>query len=183
MIGGGSRKLIERALAACGGDAEAERVDRLAPIFEQHYLAEPCRRTRIFPGAIDLLTALIGRGTGLGICTNKPEEITDRILATLGLDRYFGAVAAGAESVPKKPDPAMLLAVLSRLGTKPAESVLLGDSRADVGCARAAGCPVVLVSFGYNKGNAVALEPDAVINAFSEALPTLGQVFASAATR
>jgi len=180
MIGGGSRKLIERALAARGQAAELDLVDRMRDALERLYLAEPCRHTRVFAGAIDLLDALVARGVGLGICTNKPAEITGRLLAALGLDRYFSAVAAGFDGVPKKPDPTMLLTVLSRLGTKPAESVLLGDSAADVGCARAGGCPVVLVSFGYAGGNAVALGPDAVIDVFSEAVPVLARLFAKA---
>ena len=177
MIGGGSRKLIERALAASGRAAELDLVDRLRDEFERFYLAEPCRHTRVFAGAIDLLDALAARGVGLGICTNKPAEITDRLLAAAV------AVAAGLDGVPKKPDPTMLLAVLSRLGAKPAESVLLGDSAADIGCARAAGCPVVLVSFGYAGGNTAALGPDAVIEAFSEALPVLGRLFAVIAVK
>jgi len=179
MIGGGSRRLIEQVLAARGLDDEPARIDRLTRIFEQHYLANPCRDTRIYPGVMDLLDALAARGTGLGICTNKPAGITDRLLAVLGLDRYFGAVAAGADGVPKKPDPAMLTAVLSRLGARPAESVMLGDSAADVGCARAAGCPVVLVSFGYTNGNVIALGADAVVDDYAEALSALARVFAT----
>jgi phosphoglycolate phosphatase len=183
MIGGGSRKLIERALAAHGQAPKLDLVDGLRDAFERLYLAEPCRHTRVFAGAIDLLDALAARGVGLGLCTNKPVEITDRLLVALRLDRYFSAVAAGSDGVPKKPDPTMLLAVLSRLRAKPHESVLLGDSAADVGCARAAGCPVALVSFGYAGGNTVALGPDAVIDAFSEATSVLAQLFAKAAVK
>ena len=178
MIGGGSRRLIERAFAARGLDDEPARIDRLTRQFERHYLAHPCRHTRIYPGAIPLLDTLTARGTGLGICTNKPAEITHRVLAALGLDRTFAVVAAGSEGVVKKPDPAMLLAVLARLGAEPAESVMIGDSAADVGSARAAGCPVVLVSFGYAGGNVFALGPDAVVDDFAEVLPSFAGIFA-----
>lgn len=180
MIGGGSRKLIERGLSALGSEQDEARLDRLTHAFEQHYLAEPCLATRIYPGVVDLLDALWRRGAGLGICTNKPAAITELVLAALGLDRYFGAIVAGAEGVPKKPDPAMLLAVLSRLGAQPAESVMIGDSAADVGCARAAGCRVVVVSFGYAGGNVVALGADAVVDDFADMLPVLARLFADA---
>lgn len=177
MIGGGSRRLIERALAVLNIDAAPSLVDRLTERFEDHYLCEPVRATRLYPGAVELLDALLARGCGLGICTNKPAAVAERILAVLQLDRYFGAVAAGAAGVPKKPDPAMLLAVLSRLGARPAEGVLLGDGAADVGCARAAGCPVVLVSFGYTVGNVNALGADCVVDDFAEVLPALARIF------
>lgn len=181
MIGGGSRKLIERALRALGDSTPAARVDRLTDAFERHYLNEPCRATRLYPGALDLLAALAARDVGLGLCTNKPAEITDRILSALRLKGSFGAVVAGSEAMPKKPDPAMLLAVLARLAAAPGESVMIGDSAADVGSARAAGCPVVLVSFGYGGGNLVSAGPDAWVDNLAEIVPALARISAGAA--
>lgn len=177
MVGGGSRRLIERALAALGESPPAARIDRLTETFERHYLEVPCRVSRVYPGGVELLNALAQRGIGLGICTNKSAHVTDRLLAALGLDRYFGAVVAGSHSVPKKPHPAMLLAVLSRLGASPAESLMVGDSDADVDTARAAGCRVALVSFGYGGENALALRPDVCVDDLASILSALPRLF------
>lgn len=177
LVGGGSRRLIERAVAALRVEADDARLDRLTRAFERHYLADPSRQTRLYPGATGLLEALMARGIDLGICTNKPAEITQRILAALDLDGVFAAVVAGSDDVPKKPDPAMLHAVLARLGVTPAEAVMIGDSAADVGSARAVGCPVVLVSFGYAGGNVFSLQPDMVVDNHAEMLPALGRLF------
>jgi phosphoglycolate phosphatase len=183
MIGGGSRRLIERALAARGETGEARQIDRLTAEFERRYEAEPCRHTRTFPGARQLLAALASQQVRLGLCTNKPGTVTRLLLAALDLDRFFAAVVTGSDGVAKKPDPAMLRRVLADLDTEPAQAVMLGDSAADVGCARGAGCPVLLVSFGYSATPARKLGADAVIDSFEEALPVLAQLVWAAAPR
>jgi phosphoglycolate phosphatase len=173
MIGGGSRRLIERALAARGEGADGGRIDRLVAIFEQIYTDNPCRDTRLFPGAVKLMDALVARDVRLGMCTNKPGAVTLRLLEALDVARYFGAVVTGSDGLPKKPDAAMLAATFAKLGCTAEDGVMIGDSTADVGCARAVGCPVMLVSFGYTPEPASALGGDAVVDSFDEILPVL----------
>ena len=166
MVGGGSRRLIERALVAHGESAKTSRVDRLVDIFEAVYADNPCRDTRIFPGAVALMETLAARGVRLGMCTNKPGVVTLRLLEALDLARHFGAVVTGSDGLAKKPDAAMLAATFAKLGCTADEGIMIGDSAADVGCARAAGCPVVLVSFGYTQEPAAVLGADAVVDSF-----------------
>lgn len=173
MVGGGSRRLIERALAAHGEAAKAGRVDRLVEIFETVYAKNPCQETRIFPGAVRLIETLTARGIGIGLCTNKPGGATLPLLDALDLARHFGAVVTGSDGFAKKPDAAMLTATFAKLGCTAEGGVMIGDSTADVGCARGAGCPVVLVSFGYTHEPARALGADAVVDSFDEILPIL----------
>jgi phosphoglycolate phosphatase len=108
-------------------------------------------------------------GFALAICTNKPEQATRRILAALGLERHFAAVIGG-DSVPgrPKPDPAMVLAVVDRLGVAPDEAVMVGDAPNDVLAARAAGLPVLLRRGGYTAVPAEELGADAVFENFAE---------------
>jgi phosphoglycolate phosphatase len=173
MIGGGSRRLIERALAARGEGADGGRIDGLVGAFEKVYAENPCRDTRIFPGAVALMDVLAAKGVRLGMCTNKPGAVTSRLLDALDLTRRFGAVITGSDGFPKKPDAAMLAATFAKLGHSEEDGVMIGDSAADVGCARAAGCPVVLVSFGYTHEPASALGADAVVDSFDQVLPLL----------
>lgn len=173
MVGGGSRRLIERALAARALVADGAQIDRLLSIFERIYTDNPCQDTQIFPGAVALMDALAAKGVRLGMCTNKPGAVTLRLLDALDLTRRFGAVVTGSDGLAKKPDGAMLEATFSRLGCTVAEGVMIGDSVADVGCARAAGCPVVLVSFGYTSEPARTLGADAVVDGFDQILPIL----------
>lgn len=173
MVGGGSRRLIERALTALGRSQSPGVVASLTDSFERAYTAAPCERTHVFPGAIELLSELASCQVKLGLCTNKAGEVTHRLLAELGLDRFFPVVVTGSDGLAKKPDPAMLVAALARLGAELERSVMLGDSAADVGTARGAGCRVLLVSFGYSTTPARALGADAVIDSFAEAIPAL----------
>ena len=168
MIGGGSRVLAERALARLARIGDRALLDRLHHGFEQRYRALGAGRSTVFPGGRELLADLAGAGIGLGICTNKPAAITERTLGELDLQRWFGAVVGETPSLARKPDAAMLLAALDQLGARPEHSVMIGDSAADVGAARAAGVPVIAVSFGYTTTPARELGADAVIDHLSE---------------
>lgn len=167
MIGDGAAKLVERAFAATGGPAGAALPDltrRFLALYEPHAADE----TRPVAGVPATLAALRGAGLELGICTNKPERATWAVLRALGLDGHFAAVVGG-DSVPgaRKPDPAMVLAVLDRIGARPDQAVMVGDSGNDVAAARAAGMPVIVRAGGYSAVPATALGADAVIDDFA----------------
>lgn len=167
MVGGGARLLAERAVAragASGEDATAQVLER----FLAAYRARPCSETQLYPGARDLLRDLKASGVLLGLCTNKPDDITSDILAALGVRDYFAAIVGGAPGLPKKPRPAMLLLTFERLGVAPRDGVMLGDSAADVGAARGAGCPVLAISHGYGDRPALELGADGVVEALSD---------------
>lgn len=169
MIGDGAAKLVERALAAAGGGSSAGALPELTRRFLAHYEPHAAERTRVIPGAAEALAALAAEGFALAICTNKPEQATRSILAALDLERHFAAVVGG-DSVPgrPKPDPAMVLAAVDRLGVGRHEAVMVGDAPNDVLAARAAGLPVLLRRGGYTSVPAEELGADAVFADFSE---------------
>ena len=169
MIGDGAAVLVRRAFAATGsalaGDAESAVVARFLDL----YAGCPVSPTCLYPGVVETLETLRAAGLRLGLCTNKPQRIAASILAALGLARFFGDAVLGAEVLPvRKPDAAPLLWVLERLGCQPAEAVMVGDGLNDVLSARAAGLPVVAVSYGYSRGSAAGLGADLVIEAFAD---------------
>lgn len=150
MIGGGVRKLIERAFAASGapllGNAldEANRV--MAPIYRRHLTG----LTRLMPGVREALTHFHLGGVSMGVATNKPQLATREILLHFGLTEYFGAIVGGDAVTFLKPAPDALLLALAQLGVDPGDALLVGDSGADLGAARAAGMPVILLRGGYS---------------------------------
>jgi phosphoglycolate phosphatase len=166
MIGGGIPVLIKRALEAHG-----VQPDDIQPVVADMigvYAARATALTVPFPGAEDELKRLQALGVKMAILTNKNQDITDIIVRDLGMASYFASVVGVRPGGPRKPDPAFVRLVLDELGLDVADAVLVGDSGADAGVAKAVGMPVVLVSFGYSHSPLAELEPDAVIDAFSE---------------
>ena len=150
MIGKGVRVLVERALARVGAAALPPEgvVDR----FEAEYEAVVGADSALYPGAIEGLQRLRAAGVPMGVVTNKPRLFTQRLLDDAGASAFFTAVVAGDDGFTRKPAPDMLLAACRRMETEPARTLMLGDSDNDIAAARAAGCPVWCVPYGYNEG-------------------------------
>ena len=153
-IGKGSEHLIRSTLAEVGsGEAMYERTWAL---YQQRYLEANGDHSAVFPGVVEGLTKLKARGWPLACLTNKPTAFALPLLRRKGLDGFFGVVFGGDAFERKKPDPLPLLKTCEALGTLPARTLMVGDSSNDARAARAAGCPVVLMSYGYNHGVPIA---------------------------
>lgn len=176
IVGDGAAMLVRKALALAGSDAAPPSADALdaavralTPRFLAVYASHAADLTYAYAGVPETLAVLRGRGLALGVCTNKPEQVTRHILRSLGLEVYFGAVIGG-DSVDgiRKPDPRHLLAAVDALGGTPAETVMVGDSVNDVAAARGLGVPVIIRAGGYGQVPAGELGADLVIRDFAE---------------
>lgn len=171
-IGNGIGNLVKRALT---GDMHAKPDEALfakaLPVFEKHYDEVLTRETRPYPGVVDGLQALRDAGHTLVCITNKAERFTLPLLTAMGMKDYFDLILSGDSLPRKKPDPLPLryAAIYYEVETK--DLVLVGDSLNDSQAARAAGCPVVLLPYGYNGGKDVREQDcDAVIESLAEVL-------------
>lgn len=181
-VGKGSEHLIRSLLAeqlrrpeviGCGEACPAMSVDALYDRawrqYQHHYLSINGQFADVFAGVEDSLRALQGRGLAMACLTNKPLAFAQGLLAVKGLDGYFSRVFGGDSFERKKPDPLPLLKTCEALGTLPAQTLMVGDSENDALAARAAGCPVVLVSYGYNHGRPVSsVDADAWVDSMLE---------------
>src|SRR5262249_43650233 len=133
--------------------------------------------TRLMPGVAETIPELARRGLRLAVCSNKRVEFTRRLVEALGLGPHFATVL-GPDDVNDrpKPDPAMLLEALRRLGVPAAEAVYVGDMAVDVATARAAAVPVWLVEGGAVGQEADAAGADRVLGGFAELLELLPAV-------
>jgi len=170
MIGGGARAAIVRAAGMVGlqlPDTEIEAaLDRFYPVY-----AEASSSGRgLYPGANELLAELTARGIPLGLCTNKADPITAIALDALGIRSFFRTVVGARDDLPKKPDPAGLRAAYLPLATDiaAADVVMIGDTAADIGAARAAGCRSIAISHGYARVPPAELGADALVDHLSE---------------
>jgi phosphoglycolate phosphatase len=171
FVGKGIQNLVERVLAAAfDADAAAELMPRALPIYERCYADINGRHTTIYPGVVEGLEALRAQGFPLACVTNKSGRFTRPLLEQVRLASYFTEVVAGDTLPRKKPDPLPLLHVCGRLGIGPPEMLMIGDSLNDAQAARAAGCPVFCVTYGYNEGHDVReLDIDAIVESLVEA--------------
>jgi phosphoglycolate phosphatase len=171
FIGGGLAVLVHRTLAGTlDGVAESALFDRALPIFERCYAEESGRGARPYPGVVDGLERMRDLHLALGCVTNKAGRFTEDLLERAELRRFFDCVVSGDTVARRKPDPLPILHACERLGTEPRATLVIGDSRNDVAAARAAGCPVWCVPYGYNEGQPVSeLECDAVVASLLDA--------------
>ena len=155
MVGKGSENLIRSVLAHVG----ATDVDALYPRawqrYEHHYLALNGQFADLYPGVREGLQALRAMGLRMACLTNKPLSFAQPLLAAKGLDGFFDCVFGGDSFLRKKPDPMPLLETCKALGSQPARTLMIGDSSNDAQAAHAAGCPVVLMTYGYNHGQPI----------------------------
>ena len=172
MIGKGSEHLIRSALAAVGGSPAL--YEPAWEAYQRVYRSLNGQHATLYPGAAEALQALRDAGLRLACLTNKPTEFAKALLLAKGLDRQFDFVFGGDAFERKKPDPLPLLRTCEALQSKPASTLVIGDSSNDAQAARAAGCPVLLVTYGYNHGQPVSeVDADGTIDALPQALAWL----------
>jgi phosphoglycolate phosphatase len=171
FVGKGIPRLVERALAGrIEGGVPEELVARALPVYERCYGEVNGRHTSIYPGVREGLARMRSMQLRLACVTNKSQRFTGVLLEQLGLARDFEIVVAGDTLPQKKPDPAPLLHACRGFGIAPAEMLMIGDSMNDAQAARAAGCPVFCVTYGYNEGRDVReLDVDAIVASLVEA--------------
>jgi phosphoglycolate phosphatase len=177
LIGGGARRMVERALLVQGHEPPANEVDRMYRAFIEHYAAHIADRSRPFPQLDSVLKRLAAGGFRLAVCTNKLAWMAERLLDTLNLSRHFAAICGPDTFGVQKPDPQMLRLTIRRVGGEPQQAIMVGDSGTDVRTARAANVPIIAVDFGYSEVPIATLHPDRLISSFTElpaAIATIG---------
>jgi len=171
MVGKGSRKLIRDVLAL---DFTPEHIDAVADealdAYHRHYQAIVGERAVLYPHVIEGLQALKDLGLRLACVTNKPVALTQPLLAKKGLAPFFDLVYGGDSFPRQKPDPMPLLQACREFDLAPAQVVAIGDSCNDADAARAAGCFVLSVPYGYNHGKPVqSINSDGIVDSLLEA--------------
>ena len=155
MVGKGSEHLIRSVLGYVGVEDVATRYDAAWERYQHHYLSINGQYAQVYDGVLAGLQQLRSQGLRMACLTNKPLSFAQPLLQSKGLLGLFDQVFGGDSFAKKKPDPLPLLKTCEALGTTPARTLMLGDSSNDAQAARAAGCPVCLVTYGYNHGQPI----------------------------
>lgn len=167
MVGKGSEHLIRSALRAAGGGEG--RYACAWKAYQHHYARINGDFAPVYEGVETGLLILRARGLPLACVTNKPTDFARELLERRGLAPSFQVVFGGDAFERRKPHPEPLLRACEALGTAPARTLVVGDSSNDAAAARAAGCPVLLVTYGYNHGEPVrAVDADGFLDSLAD---------------
>ena len=168
MVGHGPRPLLTKAFAATGAELREDEVPEAIQGYLEFYRSDPVSRTLIYPGVVEVLTKLRADGLKMGLCTNKPYEVTLLVVEQLELGRFFDAVTGGNNVPHPKPDGRHIHLTLEQMSARDCEAVMIGDSETDMAAARDAGLPSVAVDWGYRRGAPEDLDADVLIGDFHD---------------
>jgi phosphoglycolate phosphatase len=171
LIGNGVDRLVLEALTESLGGPPPYAAQRSAALslFGRLYGQRLFERSRIYPGVARALRALAEAGITLCCVTNKDSKFAVPLLEAARLREFLAFTLCPNRAEDRKPSPNLLLSACSRLGISPSEMLYVGDSRTDIVAARAAGCRVVVVNYGYNRGLPLeAVNPDGIIASMTE---------------
>ncbi|MGE5168910.1 MAG: HAD-IA family hydrolase [Rudaea sp.] len=174
LIGHGIDRLVGDALArSTGSRVEPAALSHAAMLFRDYYGERLFVESRVYPGVIDALDALAARDVLTCCITNKPSAFALRLLDAAGLSGRLLFTLCADRPEERKPAPHLIFAACERLAVTPRELLYVGDSRNDIEAARAAGCAVALVDYGYHHGTRLGdLDPDAVVGSLAQLLVT-----------
>ncbi|MBA3774318.1 MAG: phosphoglycolate phosphatase [Ramlibacter sp.] len=176
MVGRGSEHLIRQVLAHVGAAPSLYESAWLS--YQRHYAVVNGRYSTLYPDVIEGLGLLRDAGLKLACITNKPTDFAQALLYFKNLRGFFDVVFGGDAFERKKPDPLPLRKACEALGSSPQRTLMIGDSVNDAVAARAAGCPVVLVTYGYNHGMPVRLvEADGFVDSLADLPSWLKQAY------
>jgi phosphoglycolate phosphatase len=165
LIGAGIDEFVKRVLLLSGVTPDHPLQSTAAMLFRNLYGQRVFERSRIYPGVANTLRALRERKRSLYCVTNKESKFALALLEFAGLRDCFASVLCADLPEQRKPSPNLLYAACAHAGIEPEKMLCVGDSRADIEAAHAAGCPVVAVDYGYHRDQPLAdLQPDAIVS-------------------
>jgi phosphoglycolate phosphatase len=168
LIGGGARALLEHGFVAAGAAWETAGQDSLFDAFIADYVEHIADHSRPYEGVVETLEQLAARGALLVVATNKRTDLSELLLSKLDLARHFAAIVGPDKVSARKPAAAHLKEAVTLAGGDPSMAIMVGDAAPDVGAARAADMPCIVVTYGYTPGEPEDLGGDVLIDHFED---------------
>jgi phosphoglycolate phosphatase len=176
MIGHGARAMIETGLKTQGAVLSATEMDAAFERFIAYYVDHIADHSRPFEGAVEALAALREAGAKLTVCTNKRQDLSERLIGALGLSHRFDVIFGADRATNRKPHADHVFETLAAAGGDPARALFVGDSRTDERAARNAGLPFVFVTFGYEAETVEDIAADVAISHYTQLVSALSDL-------
>ena len=148
MVGGGIKRLVERALPASLAADEAY-VEECVAQFRRYYVENIDRHTHPYEGMPALLHRLQRCGVKVAVASNKFQHGTERLVAKFFSDIEFVAIEGNRDGAPLKPDPQIVRKIMAIADVPAERTIMVGDSGIDIRTAAAAGIASVGVAWGF----------------------------------
>lgn len=145
LVGKGARNLVQRALAI----SSPEEINQGLAAFTEFNALHIADKSRLYPGARELLQHLAGGGIRMAVISNKQESLSRLILNALEVDAYFDIITGGDTFPEMKPSPLPLVRILDEFSCDPADAVMVGDSINDIQAGNRAGITTIGCRWGY----------------------------------
>lgn len=175
-VGKGADIFFQNAIAHTGKIFQAEELTKMRMSFDKYYATYVCEESTLYPDVKETLEALKAKGYPLVVITNKPTKLVEPVLSAFGIYHLFDETLGG-QSLPKiKPHPDPMFFICEKFGIIPQELLFVGDSENDVIAAKAAGCDVVGLTYGYNYNVPIEQSnPTFVTSEFKDVLKIVGE--------
>ena len=132
------------------GTKEYEKQDRL--VFEEHYKTQCTQNPYLYVGILNTLLALKEAGVKISVATNAPTPFAKLMLASLGIKDLFDMIIGADEVSHSKPDPQMLLKILSfyEFDAQVDSAWMIGDNSKDMLSAENAKIDALFATWGFS---------------------------------
>ncbi len=147
FVGQGMLSLSKKVVDFCGGDESLYEV--IFNSYRQNYSDQPYRYSTLMPGVMETLNCLYEKKIPMGICTNKRQNVTEKLIQKMNLNKFFTIIVGARDDIPLKPKPNMLLLAMKGFRTTNKMFYMVGDTSNDIDAAKAANIKSIIVAGGY----------------------------------
>tara|TARA_B100000900_G_C20486238_1_gene677574 strand:- start:212 stop:877 length:666 start_codon:yes stop_codon:yes gene_type:complete len=150
LVGGGARAMIEKAFIYLRKNSKDYNIELMINDFIEFYYDNCSNKSIIYPTVIKSLR-ILKQKFKICICTNKRQNLTEKIINEFGIEKYFDFVLGSSENLKLKPDTEMLNHILEKLTFDPSQCLMIGDSSNDIIPANKLGMKSIFVEYGYGQ--------------------------------
>jgi len=172
FVGEGMLSLSKKVVDYCGGDESLYEL--IFNSYRQNYSEQPYKYSTLMPGVIDTLNFFHEKKILMGICTNKRQFVTEKLIEEMSLKKYFTTVVGARDNIPLKPDPNMLLLAMEGFKTTNNIFYMVGDTSNDVEAAKAANIKSIVVAGGYTDKDVNRLGANYTLTNMKDIIKLLG---------
>lgn len=150
-----------------GADMSSEDADRAVDIYRELFFEIAPKTIVLFPGVLETLRTLSARGIPMAVASSRRSDSLKMLMKDLGIAEYISLDnVVGADNVAHaKPAPDLVYAVCAKMGFKPEDCLVVGDTTFDIEMGHNAGCHTCAASWGNQSADCLAgASPDYIID-------------------